>query len=125
MKRVKKKAKPKAKAVRQAKVKAVLADVDRMTDLLLRAPSDCCPLAAGEHVEIEQEPTFTGPFEQRTDALLQELDMYLEGLEHVGIGEKAKPFQVHALANVDLLRPVCKCVFPVQTVDQIPAARMS
>jgi acetolactate synthase-1/2/3 large subunit len=39
----------------------------------------------------------------------------------VGIGEKAKPFQVHALPNVDLLRPVCKCVYPVQTVDQIPA----
>ena len=40
----------------------------------------------------------------------------------VGIGEKARPFQVHALANVDLLRPVCKCVYPVQTVDQIPGA---
>jgi len=40
----------------------------------------------------------------------------------VGIGEKAKPFQVHALANVDLLRPVCKSVYPVQTVDQIPGA---
>jgi acetolactate synthase-1/2/3 large subunit len=40
----------------------------------------------------------------------------------VGIGEKAKPFQVHALPNVDLLRPVCKCVYPVQTVEQIPGA---
>lgn len=40
----------------------------------------------------------------------------------VGIGAKAKPFQVHALPNVDLLRPVCKCVYPVQTVEQIPAA---
>jgi acetolactate synthase-1/2/3 large subunit len=40
----------------------------------------------------------------------------------VGIGEKAKPFQVHALANVDLLRPVCKRVYPVQTVEQIPGA---
>jgi len=40
----------------------------------------------------------------------------------VGIGEKAKPFQVHALPNVDLLRPVCKCVYPIQTVEQIPGA---
>lgn len=40
----------------------------------------------------------------------------------VGIGEKAKPFQVHALPNVDLLRPVCKCVYSVQTVEQIPGA---
>ena len=40
----------------------------------------------------------------------------------VGIGEKARPFQVHALPNVDLLKPVCKCVYPVQTVDQIPGA---
>ncbi|HEY3787403.1 MAG TPA: thiamine pyrophosphate-binding protein, partial [Urbifossiella sp.] len=40
----------------------------------------------------------------------------------VGIGAKAKPFQVHALANADLLKPVCKCVYPVQTVDQIPGA---
>ncbi len=40
----------------------------------------------------------------------------------VANGEKARPFQVHALPNVDLLKPVCKCVYPVQTVDQIPAA---
>lgn len=40
----------------------------------------------------------------------------------VGIGDKAHPFQVHALPNADLLRPVCKCVYPVQTVEQIPAA---
>src|SRR5258708_2025665 len=40
----------------------------------------------------------------------------------VGIGDKARPFQVHALPNVDLLRPLCKCVYPVQTVDQIPGA---
>src|SRR5688572_5174693 len=31
----------------------------------------------------------------------------------VANGEKARPFQVHALPNVDLLRPVCKCVYPV------------
>lgn len=37
-------------------------------------------------------------------------------------GEKAHPFQVHCLNQVDLLKPVCKCVFPVQTVDQIPGA---
>src|SRR5947208_10577151 len=36
----------------------------------------------------------------------------------VGIGDKAKPFQVHALANVELLKPVCKCVYAVQTVEQ-------
>jgi acetolactate synthase I/II/III large subunit len=40
----------------------------------------------------------------------------------VGVGEKAKPFQVHALNQVDLLKPVCKCIYPVQTVAQIPAA---
>lgn len=37
-------------------------------------------------------------------------------------GERARPFQVHSLPNVDLLKPVCKCVYPVQTVEQIPAA---
>ena len=40
----------------------------------------------------------------------------------IGNGEKAKPFQVHGLPNVDLLKPVCKCVYPVQTVGQIPGA---
>jgi acetolactate synthase-1/2/3 large subunit len=40
----------------------------------------------------------------------------------VGIGEKAKPFQVHSLNQVELLKPVCKCVYPVQTVGQIAAA---
>ena len=38
----------------------------------------------------------------------------------VGDGEKARPFQVHALNQVELLKPVCKCVYPVQTVAQIP-----
>ena len=40
----------------------------------------------------------------------------------VGVGEKARPFQVHALNQVELLKPVCKCIYPVQTVAQIPAA---
>jgi acetolactate synthase-1/2/3 large subunit len=40
----------------------------------------------------------------------------------VGVGEKARPFQVHALNQVALLKPVCKCVYPVQTVAQIPGA---
>lgn len=40
----------------------------------------------------------------------------------VGIGEKAKPFQVHALPNADLLRPVCKCVLVVEKVEHIPGA---
>jgi acetolactate synthase-1/2/3 large subunit len=40
----------------------------------------------------------------------------------VGNGDKAKPFQVHSLNQVDLLKPVCKCVYPVQTVSQIAAA---
>ncbi|MCI0705166.1 MAG: thiamine pyrophosphate-binding protein [Planctomycetia bacterium] len=40
----------------------------------------------------------------------------------VGNGEKAKPFQVHSLNQVELLKPVCKCVYPVQTVAQIAAA---
>lgn len=34
-------------------------------------------------------------------------------------GEKYRPFQVHSLSQVDLLKPVCKCVFPVSHVDQI------
>ena len=40
----------------------------------------------------------------------------------VANGEKAKPFQVHALDQVELLKPVCKCIYPVQSVDQIPGA---
>jgi acetolactate synthase-1/2/3 large subunit len=40
----------------------------------------------------------------------------------IGIGEKAHPFQVHGLDNTCLLKPVCKCVFPVRTVEQIPGA---
>jgi acetolactate synthase-1/2/3 large subunit len=40
----------------------------------------------------------------------------------VANGEKAKPFQVHALDQVELLKPVCKCIYPVQTVGQIPGA---
>ncbi len=40
----------------------------------------------------------------------------------VGIGAKARPFQVHALPNVELLKPVCKWIFPVQRVEQIPSA---
>jgi acetolactate synthase-1/2/3 large subunit len=37
-------------------------------------------------------------------------------------GEKWRPFQVHGLNQVDLLKPVCKCVYPVQSVEQIPGA---
>lgn len=40
----------------------------------------------------------------------------------VANGEKAKPFQVHALDQVGLLKPVTKCIFPVQSVAQIPGA---
>jgi acetolactate synthase-1/2/3 large subunit len=40
----------------------------------------------------------------------------------VANGEKAKPFQVHCLNQVELLKPVCKCVYPVQNVGQIAAA---
>ncbi len=40
----------------------------------------------------------------------------------VSNGEKAKPFQVHSLNQVELLKPVCKCVYPVQSVGQIAAA---
>ncbi len=40
----------------------------------------------------------------------------------VANGDKARPFQVHNLNQTDLLRPVCKVVFPVQTVAQIPGA---
>ncbi|AWM40485.1 Acetolactate synthase isozyme 2 large subunit [Gemmata obscuriglobus] len=40
----------------------------------------------------------------------------------VANGEKAKPFQVHSLNQVELLKPVCKCVYQVQTAAQIAAA---
>lgn len=40
----------------------------------------------------------------------------------IGVGEKAHPFQVHSLDNVNLLKPVCKCVYAVRTVEQIPGA---
>src|SRR5262249_36102619 len=40
----------------------------------------------------------------------------------VAVGDKARRFQAHALPNVHLLKPVCKCVYPVQTVEQIPGA---
>src|SRR5581483_3354751 len=40
----------------------------------------------------------------------------------VANGEKWRPFQVHGLNQVELLKPVCKCVYPVQSVEQIPGA---
>ncbi|MCS7020623.1 MAG: thiamine pyrophosphate-binding protein [Gemmataceae bacterium] len=40
----------------------------------------------------------------------------------VANGDKARPFQVHSLPQVELLKPVCKCVFPVHSVEQIPGA---
>ncbi|MCE9565420.1 MAG: thiamine pyrophosphate-binding protein [Planctomycetes bacterium] len=40
----------------------------------------------------------------------------------VGIGEKARPFQVHCLNQTELLKQVCKCVYPIQNVTQIPGA---
>jgi acetolactate synthase-1/2/3 large subunit len=40
----------------------------------------------------------------------------------VGNGAKYRPFQVHSLNQVDLLRPVCKCVYPVARADQIVGA---
>jgi acetolactate synthase-1/2/3 large subunit len=40
----------------------------------------------------------------------------------VGNGKKAKPFQVHSLCQVELLKPVTKGVFPVETVGDIPCA---
>jgi acetolactate synthase-1/2/3 large subunit len=38
----------------------------------------------------------------------------------VARGKKYRPFQVHELPNVDLLKPVCKAVLPVCEVGQIP-----
>jgi acetolactate synthase-1/2/3 large subunit len=38
----------------------------------------------------------------------------------VARGKKYRPFQVHDLPGVDLLRPVCKCVLEVTHVSQIP-----
>lgn len=40
----------------------------------------------------------------------------------VANGDKAMPFQVHCLNQVELLKPVCKLVYPVQTAAQIPGA---
>jgi acetolactate synthase I/II/III large subunit len=37
-------------------------------------------------------------------------------------GEKYRPFQVHCLDQVSLLKPVTKCVFAVDDVSQIPCA---
>jgi acetolactate synthase-1/2/3 large subunit len=37
-------------------------------------------------------------------------------------GEKYRPFQVHSLDTIGLLKPVCKCVLPVTDVRQIPTA---
>src|SRR5262249_22028516 len=40
----------------------------------------------------------------------------------VARGKKYRPFQVHELPNVELLKPVCKKVLPVCRVEQIPGA---
>lgn len=40
----------------------------------------------------------------------------------VGNGAHARPFQVHCLNQTELLKPVCKGVFPVCDVKQIPDA---
>ncbi len=40
----------------------------------------------------------------------------------VAQGDKYKAFQVHGLPNVALLQPICKGVFPVTCVAEIPAA---
>jgi acetolactate synthase-1/2/3 large subunit len=40
----------------------------------------------------------------------------------VSNGDKARPFQVHSLDTVALLKPVTKCVLPVTDVRQIPEA---
>ncbi len=40
----------------------------------------------------------------------------------VANGADARPFQVHSLPQVELLKPVCKSIYPVQAVEQIPAA---
>jgi acetolactate synthase-1/2/3 large subunit len=40
----------------------------------------------------------------------------------VANGRRARPFQVHCLDTVALLRPVTKCVIAVQTVNEIPNA---
>ena len=39
----------------------------------------------------------------------------------VANGDKYRPFQVHSLDQVALLRPVCKCVYPVTNIQQIAA----
>ena len=39
----------------------------------------------------------------------------------VGNGKKYRPFQVHSLDQVALLKPVCKCVYAVEDVKQIAA----
>lgn len=39
----------------------------------------------------------------------------------VANGDRYRPFQVHSLCQVDLLKPVCKCVYPVVEGKQISA----
>ncbi|MFO0936051.1 MAG: thiamine pyrophosphate-binding protein [Gemmataceae bacterium] len=39
----------------------------------------------------------------------------------VANGAKYRPFQVHSLNQVELLRPVCKCVYAISDVQQIAA----
>ncbi len=55
------------------------------------------------------------------EALLDSVPMVVVAGD-VAQGCKYKPFQVHSLANVALLQPVCKGVFPVNSVPEIPAA---
>lgn len=53
------------------------------------------------------------------EALLDSIPM-VAIVGDVACCEKYRAFQVHALANVDLLKPVCKAVFVVERIEQIP-----
>lgn len=44
---------------------------------------------SGNSEPADDQPVFTDPVEQRLDSLLARLDVYMEGLEHVGIGDAA------------------------------------
>ncbi len=55
------------------------------------------------------------------EALLDSVPMVVIAGD-VARGDKFRAFQVHALANVALLQPICKGVFPVQTCGDIPGA---
>jgi acetolactate synthase-1/2/3 large subunit len=74
-------------------------------------PGVCC---------IVPGPGITNALTGIGEALLDSVPMVVLAGD-VARGPDAHPFQVHSLDNVGLLRPVCKEVFLVECVEEIPA----